>query len=87
MQTVLICHMHDTGFYHADVSWGDEILKRNFILIFHFLVNHKSTGILKFLLLGWFEIVIFRNALLCNVDISEKTSLGKWQLLCTKSME
>jgi len=86
MHTVLICHMHDTGFYHADVSWGVEILKRNVILIFHFLVNHKSSGILKFLRLGWFEIVIFRDSLLCNADVSEETSFGKWQLLRTKSM-
>lgn len=35
-------------FYHADVSWGAEILKCNVILIFHFLFNHKSSGILKF---------------------------------------
>ena len=78
--------MHDIGFYHADVSWRAEILRRNIIHISRFLFNHKSSEILKFSRLGWFEFVIFRDALLCNADISDET-LSKWQLFSIKNTE
>jgi len=52
-------------------------LKRDVILIFNFFVNQKPGGILKFLQLGGFEIVILRDALLCNADVSEEISSRK----------
>jgi hypothetical protein len=59
LQTVLICRLHGIGFDHADVSWGAEISKRSIIHIFHFPVNYKQSGILKFLRLGWLRLWSF----------------------------
>ena len=42
-------------------------MKRN-VIIFHFLVDKKSSGVLKFLRLDWFEIAMFRRKLLSVND-------------------